>query len=177
MMRNPHGAVLSDDEARELCILLEAEDRAYRRLLRLARRQNRYLRRHDLDRLENNAREWGNFLPTATAARRAREIHVATCAERLGLPSSPASPATLLDYARLELKQAVRDRVQGLLETTTQLARQNELNGHLTRYCLDLVQEESEIFRNYVLEDPAGRYGDDAQRAAAGPGGVLVRQA
>ncbi|MFO7653927.1 MAG: flagellar export chaperone FlgN [Candidatus Krumholzibacteriia bacterium] len=177
MSSSTRESILTAQEAREICSLLEAEERAYRRLVRLTRRQNRYLGCHDLGRLESNAAEWGKYLPLATAARRARESYVADCARRLGFTAPPPSPTALLDYAPMDVKTAVRSRVSGLLAVTTELARRNELNRHLTRYCLDLLQEETEIFRNGVLQDPAGRYGGDARRTTAGPGGVLVRQA
>jgi len=57
---------LAPDESRELQVRLEAEEAAYRRLLRLAVRQNRYLRRQDLDRLGNNAGDWGRHRPAAS---------------------------------------------------------------------------------------------------------------
>jgi hypothetical protein len=177
MTRQRPLPALSDEEAHSLCSVLAAEERAYRRLLRLARRQNRYLRTHALDRLESNAQEWSKYLPLATSARRAREELVAGYAARCGFEAPPPSPASLLDYTGLEVKQAVRGHVRALLEITGRLARQNELNRRLASYCLDLVREETEIFRDGVLTDPSGRYGEDAQRTTAGPGGVLVRQA
>ena len=168
---------LSEASARELCRLLESEEHAYRRLYRLARRQNRYLRRQDLERLESNAGEWGKYLPCANRARKAREHCVAACSARVGLDPPPRTPVALLDYAALPVKRSVRTRVRGLLDITTRLARQNELNRQLTTYCLDLVHEEAEIFRESVLSDPSGRYDDDARPTTAGPGGVFVRQA
>jgi len=62
-------------------------------------------------------------------------------------------------------------------DTALRLARQNELNRALAEFCLDLVREESEIFKRCVLDDPSGCYGEDALRADRGPGGVLVKQA
>jgi hypothetical protein len=177
MSGDDRRTALTAAEAQELCRLLAAEERAYGRLYRLARRQNRYLRRHDLARLESNAGEWGKYLPHATRAREERERCVASYAARVGLDAPPPTPLALLDYADLAVKTEVRERVRGLLEITTRLARQNELNRNLTCYCLDLVQEEADIFREAVLNDPAGRYGEDARKTTAGPGGVLVRQA
>ena len=91
MIRELRRSVLSAEEARELCSCLAAEERAYRRLYRLARRQNRYLCRHDIERLEANAQEWGKYLPMATAARRARERCIAERARNLGMTAPPAS--------------------------------------------------------------------------------------
>ena len=63
---------LKDEEGRRLGAVLDLEDSNYRRLLRLAWRQNSYMQRQDVDRLEANAREWARYLPEANEARIAR---------------------------------------------------------------------------------------------------------
>ena len=66
-------ARLLDEDGRLLASLLEVEDHNYRRLLRLAWRQNSYMKRQDVDRLEANTADWQRFLPQANAAREARD--------------------------------------------------------------------------------------------------------
>jgi len=52
-------------DCRLLTSLMDTEDLNYRRLLRLAWRQNSYMKRQDVDRLEANAADWAKHLPTA----------------------------------------------------------------------------------------------------------------
>ncbi|NCQ34572.1 hypothetical protein GW813_05720, partial [bacterium] len=77
---SPHEADLQ-----RLAELLENEESQYRRLLRLAWRQNSYMKRQDVDRLETNAREWNRYLPLANQARSAREKFLAYMGGNLGL--------------------------------------------------------------------------------------------
>ena len=177
MKRAIPTAKLPAQDANELCVLFGDEERQYRRLLRLAWRQNRYLRRQDTARLAENTHQWQKYLPAADAARRRRERCVALVAENLGIFPALTSPLQLLDYADLQVKRQVRDSVQELLAVTTRLARQNELNRQLAAFCIELTQEEAEIFRRCVLDDPAGCYDDAARPTTNGPGGVLERQA
>ena len=71
----------------------------------------------------------------------------------------------------------MQEAVQRLAATAADLGRQNEMNGQLARFCLDLICEEAEIFKQGVLEDPAGRYAGDARKAVGSPGKVIARQA
>jgi hypothetical protein len=162
------------EDLRNLCELMGAEDRAYRRLLRLAWRQTRYLRRNDVLRLASNAVEWRHHLTAAGRARQARE----RCEREVLAARRLSGVAQLLQQmADPESRDGLVGAVHSLADTVARLCRQNELNRQLAAYCLDLVREETEIFQRGVLEDPAGRYGGDAVRANAPPGGVLVRQA
>lgn len=171
------GPKLETEATVQLCALLREEERQYRRLLRLAWRQNRYLRRQDTERLAENTQQWQKYLPLADAARCRREHAVAQLAENLGRGAERVSPLQLLDYADHDLKQQIRRHVRELVAVTGRLARQNELNRQLAAFCVALTQEEAEIFKRCVLSDPAGCYDRSARPKANGPGGVLVRQA
>lgn len=175
MTRDPNRLVEAD--LRRLSVTLEAEHREYRRLLRLAWRQNSYMRRQDVDRLEANARDWARCLPAADAARIARERMVDELARRAGIVIPPGRVGDLLDYAAPEAKATVRRSLKGLRHAAARLARQNELNRTLAEFCLDLSHEETEIFRRSVLDDPRGSYDEKAQASTRGPGGVVHRQA
>ena len=172
-----HKASLAREDGQLLASLLEIEDRNYRRLLRLAWRQNSYMRRQDVDRLELNAGEWSIYLPRANEARIARERFVSQLGENLGRPIPPNRMADLLDFASPGTRSRVVDAIKALQNTTLRLARQNELNRNLAEYCIDLATEESKIFRRAVTEDPNGCYDDGARPNGRGPGGVLQRQA
>ncbi len=157
--------------------LLADELTHYRRLLRLARRQNSYMRRQDVRRLDANSREWNRHLPAANAARMARERLVQQLAAETGVAVPPGRVGDLLDYTEPGLRREIASHLQAIRKTAADLARQNEMNRSLAEFCLDLAREEAEIFKRCVLDDPSGCYGGDARTAGRGPGGVLVRQA
>jgi hypothetical protein len=160
-----------------LCDLLDREEREYRRLLRLAWRQNGYLRRQDLQRLEMNADQWQKYLPLADAARIKREEFLSDLSLRMELGDERRASQYLIECADIEYRQILREAVQRLIGTASDLNRQNELNRHLADFCLDLTREEAEIFKQGVLEDPVGCYEDDAQKSKSRPGKVIIRQA
>ncbi len=166
-----------DQDCRLLCSLLEVEVRHYKRLLRLAWRQNSYMRRQDVDRLDINAREWAKFLPLADEARIARERFVQELAQAQGLSCPPVALEAIFGTANPETRQELSGMVNDLRAISVRLERQNELNRQLAEFCLDLAREEAEIFRSTVLTDPTGCYGNNARNSTRGPGGVLVRQA
>lgn len=167
----------NDGDCARLEGLLAHEETLYRRLLRLAWRQNSYMKRQDVDRLEANAREWNRYLPAANAARAEREAAVTALAGRKGMAIPPDTLAAVLAGTGSASLGRVMAALARLKTTVRRLARQNELNRLLADFCLDLAREESEIFKRCVLDDPSGRYGHNAQRADRGPGGVIVRQA
>lgn len=160
-----------------LCELLGEEDRQYRRLLRLAWRQNRYLRRQDVARLEHNSGQWQKYLPDAAGARERRERFVTELMRTLDVSEDRFTPQFLVDRADHESGKMLREIVAGLARTTDDLNRQTELNRRLGAFCLELSREEAEIFRRAVTEDPAGCYDDEAGRTTAPPGGIFIRQA
>lgn len=166
-----------NEDCRLLASLLEIETHQYRRLLRLAWRQNSYMRRQDVDRLDSNAREWSKYLPLADEARIARERFIQELAQGKNIPSSPVVMDQLLSGTCEATKSVVKVAINDLRAVSVRLERQNELNRQLAEFCLDLAKEEAEIFRSTVLSNPAGCYGNNAQNASRGPGGVLVRQA
>jgi hypothetical protein len=168
---------LAEADLRRLGASLEAECREYRRLLRLAWRQNSYMRRQDVDRLEANARDWARHLPAADAVRIARERMVDELARKAGIAIPPGRVGDLLDYAAPDPKAAVRRALGELRTAAARLARQNEMNRTLAEFCLDLSHEETEIFRRTVLDDPRGSYDENARASTRGPGGVVHRQA
>jgi len=164
-------------EYHRLAVLLDLEDSHYRRLLRLAWRQNSYMKRQDVDRLEANAADWARHLPPADQARITRERHVAALAQKTGISVPPGHISDLLGYTDPVQKKLVRGALDRLRRTAGRLARQNALNRNLAEFCLDLAQEESQIFKKCVLEDPTGCYGGNARATGRGPGGFLVKQA
>lgn len=168
---------LNDVDCLRLGAYLDLESAQYRRLLRLAWRQNSYMQRQDVDRLEANAREWARYLPQANEARITRERYLGELAAQCGLEIPPARVEDLLDYTEPETKQKVARALGQVRHTSAKLARQNELNRLLAEFCLDLVHEEAEIFKSSVLQDPNGCYDGDAHNRGRGPGGVIVKQA
>lgn len=170
----PH---LLSDEAAELCELLREEEKHYRRLRRHAWRQERYLKRQDVPRLEENAREWSRHLPQANAARERREARCAELAAQLGLAADHVRARDLLDYAARGDKDRVREALHGVTRTAGDLYRQNGLNVLLSRFCLELLGQEAAIFKSCVLSDPVGRYAGDGQRATSSGTSVMERQA
>lgn len=175
MSKEPN--LLQPDDGRRLARLLGEELAHYRRLLRLAWRQNSYMKRQDVDRLAANAQDWGRWIPAADRARLARERLVASLGERLGVAIPPGRVGDLLDYAGAEHRAVVGGLLRDIRATAGTLARQNALNRQLAEFCLDLAHEEAEIFKRCVLQDPAGCYRGDARQNDRGPGGVIVRQA
>jgi hypothetical protein len=168
---------LNNEDCRRLGAVLDLEDSNYRRLLRLAWRQNSYMQRQDVDRLEANAQEWARYLPEANQARIARERFVEELAGQSGLTIPPDKVEALLDYTDLDTKRKVAGALNSVRRVAAKLARQNELNRLLAEFCLDLVHEEAEIFTSSVLDNQAGCYNKEAQNKGRGPGGVIVRQA
>jgi hypothetical protein len=156
---------LRPEEAAGLCELLASEEREYRRLRRLAWRQTAYLKRRDATRLEINAQEWRNFLPLADAARRRREANLRAIGARLELPTERLTTEMLLTRADTGQRTLLRGAVRRLADTAGDLYRQNGLNVLLARFCLELVAQEAAIFRQCVMNDPAGCYEGDGQRS------------
>lgn len=173
---NRHNSPIGAKCAR-LADLLDIEDSHYRRLLRLAWRQNSYMKRQDVHRLEANTADWAQHLPAADQSRIARERHVSAMGQTVGVSIPPGHISDLLDYTDPQTKGQVQAALSRLRLTAGRLARQNTLNRNLAEFCLDLAAEESDIFKRCVLEDPAGCYGGDAQTTGRGPGGFLVKQA
>ncbi len=171
------AATLMDNECRQLASFLEIEDKNYCRLLRLAWRQNSYMKRQDVDRLDANSQEWTRYLPDADMARLTRERYMNQLATKMGLTVPPAKIHDLLDYVNPTLRMEIKQKLDRLIKTTGSLARQNEANRSLAQFCIDLAHEEAEIFKTTILDDPQGCYGEDAKASNRGPGGVFIKQA
>ena len=116
-------------------------------------------------------------LPDADAARIRRERCCDELRAALGPEAAGLRLDAMLEHCEPERRRRVRAVLDDLGRTAGRLARQNELNRHLAGFCLDLARQESTIFRDCVLDDPAGCYGRDARNANRGAGGVLVKQA
>jgi hypothetical protein len=169
---------LTAEAADSWCELLAAERAEYRRLLRLAVRQNRYLRRNDAARLQWNASQWRKYLPLAQAASlRRRDFEARLVQGWRWDAGGPDRAQYLLEHAEKGRAGRVRQALTLTAEAAAALYRQNALNRQLVDFCMDLAAEEADIFRRSLIQDPAGCYGEDAQKTAAPPGGVLVRQA
>jgi hypothetical protein len=168
---------LGHAEAAQLLALLTAEEGEYRRLRRLAWRQTAYLKRGDTARLARNAAEWRQYLPLADVARRGREACVKELAARLGVTGPRLTVDALTERGTQAERGPLRAAVRRLAATAGDLYRQNGLNVMLARFCLELVTQESAIFRQCVLGDAAGCYEGDGQRATAGGSCVLQHRA
>lgn len=171
------STALIDQDCRLLVSLLEVETLNYKRLLRLAWRQNSYMKRQDVDRLEFNAREWSRYLPAANESRLAREKFVQRVAAAQGKSVPPFTLEDLLRNTEGSTREQILEVLRELQATAVRLSRQNELNRELAKFCLELAQEEAAIFTKCVLNDPSGCYSERAEATNLGPGGVLVRQA
>ena len=99
---------LAPPEARSLQDLLATEETAYRRLLRLSVRQNRYLRKQDLARLEANAAEWRRYMPSAETARTSRETYLKRLGEQHAIERSGLSMSRLARFTRGDHGRALR---------------------------------------------------------------------
>jgi hypothetical protein len=167
---------LAPEQAAALHSLLDDEWREYRRLLRLAVRQNRYMRRQDVRRMESNACEWRRYMPLADGARRRREQFLRELGERMDLDEMQLKLSRLAEGAEGHLGDRLRACLAGWCATTGALVRQNSLNAVLARFCLDLVGNETEIFRRAVGEDP-GCYEAGGGRLPGRAGGVIEQRA
>ena len=168
---------LDRSDVRRISELFEAEVVAYRRLLRLAVRQNRYMRRHDVARLEANAAEWRRYLPEAGLAKRRRESFLASLALGRGLPPESVTMSRLAELACPDERRNLGAAVAGWQNACADLHRQNSMNGLLARFCIDLIQDETTLFRDGVTGHPAGCYGGDGAPALAANPGVIERKA
>jgi len=167
---------LAAAEARSLHGLLDEEESAYRRLLRLAVRQNHYLRRQDLVRLEANAADWRRHLPQAESARAMRESYLMQLGDNRGIDRTELSMSRLARSTGGAHGSDLRRGLCNWEETTGELMRQNSLNGMLARFCLGLVDEEAAILcRGMSGKD--GCYDAQGGERKGTCAGVIVRQA
>ncbi len=123
------------------------------RLVRLARRQNRYLRRHDADRLLANAAEWERHLAAWEQWRREHP----DAGDGAGRPDA-------------DRRWAERRRL------LAELARWNGHNARLARLGLELVETEAALLHPDVAL-PDGTYANDGSARRGIAGGTLSREA
>lgn len=97
----------NEGDLRRLAELLENEESQYRRLLRLAWRQNSYMKRQDVVRLETNSREWNRYLPLANQARGAREKYLVQMAGDLGLGAGQTEIQNILGQNRFPVARQI----------------------------------------------------------------------
>ncbi len=176
MVTKVKTVALSESEAGMLQTLLVSEEKDYRRLLRLAVRQNRYLRRQDLARLEFNAGEWRRYLPAAETSRSRREGYLLELGERYGIDKQDLRMSALARSTRGTHGLALRQCLRAWEGTTGELVRQNSLNGLLARFCLDLVEDEAGLFYR-GMHGPGDGYEASGGKAKGSTTGVIIRQA
>ncbi len=173
LVENRNG--LSVAATRELAAAFAAETRHYGRLLRLAVRQNRYMRRQDVARLESNAAEWRRHLPEADVARERRRECVSRHWRDLAGEAVVDIDALIAACDAAERPELVR-RVGDWRRAASALHRQNGLNSMLARFCLDLVRAETDVLRRGSAE-PAGCYDGGGAYERAASASVMERQA
>jgi hypothetical protein len=156
-------------------VLLE-ECRHYEELLTLAHDQGCLMTTHDLDGLEENARQMTVGLAAADAVRIRRERLASELMSRSGA-AVPGSLSAWLEGQDPALGAQLTGPVQAVRRAAGELARANEMNRRLASFCLDLVEEEAALLRRCLLEDPAGCYDKGAHPTSNERSGVLVRQA
>jgi FlgN protein len=159
---------------KDLVAALEKETTAYRRLMRLAVRQNRYMRRQDTARLEENTQEWRRYLPEANELRLKR-VEIQRPLQKNN--ADDMSPRVLLDDAPASVRAGLRDVIELWATVIGELNRQNSINGMLVKFCLDTVHEEVEIFRRVVSGESDGCYNDNGSVSGANFLGVISQQA
>ncbi len=166
----------STAEAARIREMLEEETTALRRLVRLARRQNRYLRRQDAPRLLANAEDWQRSLPLVERAVARRTRLLEELAARWGVAPERLS---LRDLSR---RVAAADGGSLLAALTAweraarELARLTGHNAVLSRQGLELVEQEALILHQ-GLRTGDGCYRQDGRRNHGIEGGALSRQA
>ena len=96
-------------------------------------------------------------------------------AEQCGLSIPPDRVEDLLDYTGTEAKKDVSRSLNRVRQVAAKLARQNELNRLLAEFCLDLVQEEAEIF-TVTLEEALRRFAEPTRRRGARSTAPLARR-
>jgi len=130
--------------AEQICRLessLNAETFEYCRLHRIAIKQNSYLRRRDVKRIEHNAQEWAKYLPLAETAKKARESMLI---DEIGYSEKQLNSLNIQDLENLagSLPDSFCETWDKWKTSIADLERQNNLNGILAHFCLELVSDE-----------------------------------
>jgi hypothetical protein len=165
------------EDLNRLCALIEEETAAYRRLHRLAVRQNHYMRRQDTDRLESNTRDWERAMPEIEDLRKRRETLQRSLVDRHGWPRDVETLEQWADRNGHPEAERIVELKESWQEAADDLARQNQLNGNLAKFCLDLVADEAEVFRRGVQDADGGSYDENGKKSDAGTGGVVTHRA
>lgn len=121
--------------------LLSAEMSEYRRLSRIAIKQNSYMRKRDVRRIEHNATEWAKYLPIAEKAKKARESMLIN---EIGYSKKQLNSINIQDLEKMagSLPDSFCDAWDKWKSSIADLERQNSLNGILAHFCLELVSDE-----------------------------------
>ena len=159
----------------ELEQALGAERAEYERLLELAQRQTRLMTSGDTDAVAAGAAELASGLVAADGLRQQRE----RLAARLMAISGDGEQRLSSWLARQpeHLRGRLGAEVQQVREVGTRLLRANEKNRRLASFCLDLVEEEADVRRHALSEDPSGRYDRAAHPTTEGAGRMVQKQA
>jgi flagellar biosynthesis/type III secretory pathway chaperone len=122
---------------------LQTEERTLAKLLRLTRRQHRYLMRADLRRVNLCLQEIGGTLLHAreTTARRQELMRLLGFEGRTGASALKAAALS----ADAPWRERVERAVEALARATERLGRENVQNFQLARFSLDLVGEEMRL--------------------------------
>ncbi|MBT4292233.1 hypothetical protein HOD41_06035 [bacterium] len=132
---------ITSQQISKLESLLSAELFEYRRLRRIAIKQNSYLRKRDVQRIEHNATEWAKYLPMAEKAKNARESMLVN---EIGCSEKQLNSLNIQDLEKLagSLPDSFCETWDKWKLSISDLERQNNLNGILARFCLELVSDE-----------------------------------
>ncbi|MCP4800724.1 MAG: hypothetical protein GY893_12325 [bacterium] len=132
---------ITADQISKLEGLLSAETFEYCRLHRIAIKQNSYLRRRDVKRIEHNAQEWAKYLPLAENAKMGRESMLR---DEIGFSEKHLNSINIDDLKKLagSLPGSFCETWDKWKSSIADLERQNSLNGVLAHFCLELVSDE-----------------------------------
>jgi hypothetical protein len=166
---------ITASQVNELSSLMKAEIVEYNRLYRIAVKQNNYMRKQDIDRLDNNATEWAKYLPIAEYAKNCRE----TLMKRLfKCDDTQIKKIKIKDFEDLagSLPDSFHELWNNWLESITKLERQNSLNGVLAKFCLEMVTDEIGAIRDECF-DKQSCYDTHGEFSGNHVNSVIVRKA
>jgi hypothetical protein len=155
--------------------ILADECKQYEELLAVAQEQGRVMTGSDLEAIAASAQEMAQGLERADLVRREREQLVHAMLQADGHVGKRLS--TWLRSQPAARRERLAGPVARVRLSSQRLLQANERNRRLASFCLDLVEEEANVLRDALVQDPAGRYDDGAQPAHAGSGRMVQKQA